>query len=310
MTRSSESLNRDEQPDTKFRKGKSGNPKGRPRRIEALDDPLPRFSAASIHDLLRAELHRMARVRVGDGSEEMPMLQAAFRAMATKAAKGDRLAAATMVRLMQQCERDAAREREKAEGKPRPKARPQPQPEAVTAAEEYKQVWSDVLQDAARGRAKCPVPDPHPDEVLVCRVQGTVRWPGSEPEEVLSLDLLAVLRERLAERQRRERETIDAMAHGYEKIRALCDWFWRDDLCRAMARHLPERYGVTESKPKWSEVRLRERAEEQRRGFEWEMAAEAEDGEVDTQDTGIAALEARMLALDGEEAGRTGVRSA
>lgn len=86
----------------RFRKGQSGNPKGRPRRKpEASDDPgVTRVTDA----LILEEALRPVTVREGDKAITLPAIQAAVRALAIAAMKGNRLAQRDLATLVLEAE--------------------------------------------------------------------------------------------------------------------------------------------------------------------------------------------------------------
>jgi hypothetical protein len=198
----------------RFKKGNRANPGGKRRKILPAEDVVPQLAVDSVHEMLMAEARRMVRVKAGGRMVEIPALQSAFREVALKAARGNRLAMATMVQLVMRseaAERTAAAEREAASAKAKAKAdaegglglnppwntvfdlswnQPVKFP-AMKAAEKYKEIWTLVLSRAAALNAELAAPVPHPDDVTIARVRGAAHWPGSAPEEMLSLDQLA-----------------------------------------------------------------------------------------------------------------------
>lgn len=278
-------LNRPETPraDTRFRKGQSGNPRGRPRKVTPVDDPRPRYAEESMYEMVRGEAYRPVRVQSGDTPVEMSAIRAGLRAMSLKAAKGNRLALSSLMQLMAQTE---AAEAKRAAAAPTARSmarRDEPAPE-VAVAEEYKDVWSRVLVAAAKTGATLDPPVPHPDEVTIARVAGTVSWPGSVPGETLSLNPLAAKHSELSARLPELRRKIDALPFGHEKMVALCMWFEQDDLRCAIGRNLPGRYYVDPAAD-WrrQEIRRSERewAQSERWRLEWEMAEALEEGEAE-----------------------------
>jgi hypothetical protein len=84
---------------SRFRKGKSGNPTGKRRHVEA-----ERAQA-----LIREEVYRLLTVREGDKVTKMPALQAVIRSLIACAAKGNVLAQRTLVKVAQDIEDARAR---------------------------------------------------------------------------------------------------------------------------------------------------------------------------------------------------------
>jgi hypothetical protein len=82
---------------TRFRKGVSGNPGGRPRGI----------TAGRATTLAIKEAYRVVTVREGDKVTTMPAFQAVLRSQTTLAAKGNGPAQRAVIDLVQGIERDA-----------------------------------------------------------------------------------------------------------------------------------------------------------------------------------------------------------
>ena len=70
-----------------FVKGRSGNPRGRPRRLKAATAGM--FSDSDFDRMFLEEMKRQVTVREGDKVEKTTIECAAVRAIALKAAKGD-----------------------------------------------------------------------------------------------------------------------------------------------------------------------------------------------------------------------------
>src|SRR5262249_40699227 len=79
---------------SRFRRGKSGNPTGRPRRGEAERAQM----------LIWKEAYRLLTVREGDKVTRMPILQAVWRSLLTSAAKGNVSAVRAVVKFVQDVE--------------------------------------------------------------------------------------------------------------------------------------------------------------------------------------------------------------
>ncbi|QNA86442.1 hypothetical protein G4G27_22510 [Sphingomonas sp. So64.6b] len=87
----------------RFGKGNRANPGGK-KKVRPCGEVVPRLPAESVHEMLMAEAMRMVRVKAGGRFVEIPAMQAAFREIAMKAARGNRLATATLARLVMQSE--------------------------------------------------------------------------------------------------------------------------------------------------------------------------------------------------------------
>jgi Family of unknown function (DUF5681) len=85
---------------TRFRKGASGNPGGRPRRM----------TAGRANSLALKEAYRIVTVREGDKVLTMPAIQAVLRGLVAHAAKGNSPAQRTFIEIVQLIERELAAE--------------------------------------------------------------------------------------------------------------------------------------------------------------------------------------------------------
>ncbi|WP_162913995.1 DUF5681 domain-containing protein [Taklimakanibacter lacteus] len=89
---------------TRFRKGQSGNPAGKPK--GARNKPRPQ--SERLRSLMLEEAYRP--IKVSDNGEEatMPMAQAVFRSLAAAAAKGEARAQAMFLKMVSASEAEAA----------------------------------------------------------------------------------------------------------------------------------------------------------------------------------------------------------
>jgi hypothetical protein len=90
---------------TRFKKGESGNSKGRPKRRKPVEElQAVNFAAQPANELLMAEAYRPVVVREGDRVIELPAIQAVFRAMGVSAMKGNRHAQELFAKIITQVE--------------------------------------------------------------------------------------------------------------------------------------------------------------------------------------------------------------
>lgn len=80
---------------SRFRKGQSGNPSGKPRNVTEME---------RAKTLVRKECYRLITVREGDRVKRMPTLQAILRSHLTLAAKGNITAQRLALRTIQEIE--------------------------------------------------------------------------------------------------------------------------------------------------------------------------------------------------------------
>jgi hypothetical protein len=151
----------------RFRKGVSGNPRGRPRKIPALvatkigGKPGIGFEDR-VKSLAIEEAYRIIKIREGDRVEKIPVIQAILRKVAVAAANGNTRAQQTYLNLLIGAEAD----------------RRMATMELFVTAVEYKQHWGPVLAKRAHSGTSGPEPVPHPDDVIIDPVTGEVRIDG------------------------------------------------------------------------------------------------------------------------------------
>lgn len=143
-------------PWAQFRKGQSGNPKGRPKKLSATK--AESIGQSSSDDVTRAVLTRKVKVVEGGVSKTLTILEAAARAQAAAALKGNVIAQRDLLRQARELEeRDAMR---------------------ASEAEAEKQSDYDLIKDWkhclekewARARKTGVPPEkefPHPDDILL-----------------------------------------------------------------------------------------------------------------------------------------------
>jgi hypothetical protein len=88
----------------RFKKGQSGNPKGRPRGARNKRSIDFGFGNGATEELLKQEAYRTISVREGDQVIELPVIQAVFRAMGVAALKGNRFARRNLAEMVKSVE--------------------------------------------------------------------------------------------------------------------------------------------------------------------------------------------------------------
>ena len=156
----------------RFRKGVSGNTKGRPRKNRALVstkvDGRPGIGFEDrIKSLAIEEAYRLITIREGDRVERIPVIQAILRKVAVAAANGNTRAQQNYLNLLIGAEAD----------------RRVATMEILKAAVDYKERWHHVLAERARTGTTGPEPVPHPDDVLIDYETGNIRIDGPVMED-------------------------------------------------------------------------------------------------------------------------------
>ena len=156
----------------RFRKGISGNPRGRPRKTRALVstkvDGQPGIGFEDrIKSLAIEEAYRPITIREGERVERVPIIQAILRKVAVAAANGNTRAQQNYLNLLTGAEAD----------------RRVATMEMLKTAVDYKEHWHHVLAERARTGTTGPEPVPHPDDVLIDYETGIMRIDGPVMEE-------------------------------------------------------------------------------------------------------------------------------
>jgi len=146
---------------TRFKKGQSGNPRGRPKK----DDP-GMGDARSIDALVLKQAERRIAVREGEKIKEIPAIEAVLLAQYVSASKGNSHAQRHIIERYERAER-ARRRRIEAE---------------IAIWESYISKLREAIAEAERNGEPPPEPLPHPDDVVIDHETG-VRFIGPLHEE-------------------------------------------------------------------------------------------------------------------------------
>lgn len=147
--------------ESRFQKGRSGNPTGRPRN-KAVKKPNWDPVLRPTDQLILQEAYRPVTIREGDRTIELPAIQASMRALAISAMKGSRLSQKQLSDIVRAVE--ARRNAEHLE--------------TLEAVIEYKQKWTAELERRQRLGISAPEPVPHPDNIFVDLLSGKIEVEG------------------------------------------------------------------------------------------------------------------------------------
>jgi hypothetical protein len=177
---------------TRFKPGRSGNAKGRPkgsRRSKPGDVTVERLKA-----LVMEEVYRPIQIRDGGVMVEMPVIQAAVRSLALNAAKGKQRAQRMLFDLTTGVETERRREREN----------------LFEAVVDYKNYWASEIASARRRGVSEPAPLPHPDHLIVDPLTGSVvsRGPWTEADKAYLENATALKSEMVVELKNLEKRLL------------------------------------------------------------------------------------------------------
>lgn len=149
---------------SRFKKGTSGNPKGRPKGARTRS---PSAFGERLKEIVLEEAYRTIGVRDGLREVKVPMAQAIVRAMAVNAAKGQQRAQRLFTELLATTERE----------------RKQAHFAVVEALFDYKRAWDRELARRAALGIVAPDPIPHPDQIRIDLRAGTFEISGPLSKE-------------------------------------------------------------------------------------------------------------------------------
>lgn len=154
---------------TRFRKGKSGNPGGRPKGTGKPKGrtAVPPLSEERLKAIILEEAYRTIKVNEGDRQVDIPMAQAIVRSLAVSAARGNQRSQHLFSEMLATTERENKRLHD----------------EWLNTAIQYKVNWERELERRERHGIVAPDPVPHPDDIEIDMSTGRVLIKGPMTKE-------------------------------------------------------------------------------------------------------------------------------
>lgn len=211
----------------RFKKGRSGNPRGRPRKATVTSRNASALGTQAAKQYLLEEAYRPVLVREGEQTIELPAIQAVLRAMGVAAMKGNRPAQRMIVELVQTVEAEIRKA----------------DLDHFRSAVNYKSTWEENIELAQSLRKPEPQPIPHPDDIIIDFTKGTVAVCGPmTKQDKADWDRLLESRDELQAGISKVAEEYRKARNDKGKAEALATWKSRQELYDDINDNLPKRY--------------------------------------------------------------------
>lgn len=151
---------------TRFKKGQSGNPRGRPKKTKKPESS----SGSKASAILRREIDREVTITEAGQSKQITIQEAITKAQVTQAVKGSPLAQRDVINRIDELEKSEASEKER-----NAEAERDAEAQKLKREERLYRYWASVKNSQAKawaqakkaGKTEPDFPWPHPDDVLL-----------------------------------------------------------------------------------------------------------------------------------------------
>lgn len=232
---------------TQFRKGQSGNPRGRPK---GARNKMLALHEERLKEIVLGEAYRDIKVHDGDRQVTVPMAEAIIRSIALKAAKGDHRSQKLFTEILGQVERDRKAQRFG----------------MFQATVEYKISAERELEQYAKLGITPPELVPHPDDIEINLDTGDITFYGPRTAQEFSFwTILAQRRDAAREEIKRckasllteidhetrqtDREILEDETEIFDRIsESIGIWPNRDPVARLRYRREIERKSIAKKR--------------------------------------------------------------